>query len=102
VGRFTFRATGAFQVRGGCWLRADVPETHQSQGWRGLDMFHGNKKFGFETFADIERRGLHFPPRQRLDRTRSIETKHLGSWLEALNAGGAHPDVSLASRYKID
>jgi hypothetical protein len=65
-------------------------------------MFHEIIKFGFETFADIEQRGQHSLPRMNVDRTRSIETKRLGSWLATLIAGGADLDLALAFAPKLD
>jgi hypothetical protein len=45
------------------------PETHQSHGWRGLDMFHGNKTLCSTGLADMEHRGQHSLPRMNVDRT---------------------------------
>lgn len=57
-------------------------------------MFHAIIKFGFETFADIEHRGQHFPQRATSGRTQD----NRGSSPKRLIAGGVDLDVSLASR----
>jgi hypothetical protein len=36
-------------------------ETPQTHGWRGLDMFHGNKTLCSTGLADIEHHGVHYP-----------------------------------------
>jgi hypothetical protein len=58
-------------------------------------MFHEIIKFRFETFADIEHRGLHFPQRATAGRTQ----ENRGSFPKRLIAGGADLDVLLAVRF---